>query len=102
MTESLARTEKELHTLNLSVERKDGEIVRLGNCVKQEENRTSLLQQKLDEAVQTISKHEENIMNIQLREEDSKVRNYRDINWYKYRHILNKYLKLWIKNISST
>ena len=74
VTESLARTEKELHTLNLSVERKDGEIVRLGNCVKQEENRTSLLQQKLDQAVQTISKHEENIMNIQLREEDRKVR----------------------------
>ena len=83
MTESLARTEKELHTLNLSVERKDGEIVRLGNCVKQEENRTSLLQQKLDQAVQTISKHEENIMNIQLREEDRKVRLtfYIDMNW---------------------
>ena len=46
----------------------------LSNVIKEKENKENELQERLDQAHQTITKQEENQMNLRLKEEDMKVR----------------------------
>ena len=73
MTESLSKVEKELGTVTLTLERREKEISMLKKVIKEEENKENLLQDRLNQAQKTITKHEENLMNLRLKEEDMKV-----------------------------
>jgi len=73
VTESLSKAEKELSTMSLTLERKEKEIMSLSNVIKEKENKENELQERLDQAHQTITKQEENQMNLRLKEEDMKA-----------------------------
>ena len=45
----------------------------LKKVIKEEENKENLLQDRLNQAQKTITKLEENLMNLRLKEEDKKV-----------------------------
>ena len=73
MTESLSKFEKELGTVTPTLERREKEISMLKKVIKEEENKENLLKDRLNQAQKTITKHEENLMNLRLKEEDMKV-----------------------------
>ena len=59
--------------MTLTLERREKEISMLKKVIKEEENKENLLQDRLNQAQKTITKHEENLMNLRLKEEDMKV-----------------------------
>jgi len=73
VTERLTKAEKELNAMSLTLERKENEISRLSNAIKEQEKRENILKERLEQTNQTISKAQDNLMNLRLNEEDMKA-----------------------------